>query len=69
MWLQSRGRSLTGGDVFAHGVTASEVLRTDAGQFVLAATRGRGVMAFRVEGTARLPSRIAGSSPISWRRS
>ena len=50
MWLQSRGRSQTGGDVFAHGVTASEVLRTDAGQFVLAATHtGGGVMAFRVE--------------------
>lgn len=50
MWLQSRGRSVIGGDVFAHGVTASEVLRTDTGQFVLAATRsGRGVMAFRVD--------------------
>ena len=50
MWLQSRGRSQTGGDVFAHGVTASEVVRTDAGQFVLTATRaGGGVMAFRVE--------------------
>ena len=53
MWLQSRGRSLTGGDVFAHGVTASEVVRTDAGQFVLAATR-EGVMAFRVEGNGAL---------------
>ncbi|MEI4233889.1 M10 family metallopeptidase C-terminal domain-containing protein [Roseovarius sp. D22-M7] len=49
MWLHSRGRSWTGGDVFAHGVTATEVLHTDAGQFVLAATRSSGgVMAFRV---------------------
>ncbi|MGI3210084.1 hypothetical protein ACROSR_03105 [Roseovarius tibetensis] len=57
MWLQSRGRSGTGSDVFAHGVTASEVLRTDAGQFVLAATRsGGGVMTFRVgtDGTLTL---------------
>jgi Ca2+-binding RTX toxin-like protein len=57
MWLQSRGRFASGGDVFAHGVAASEVVRTDAGQFVLAATRsGGGIMALRVgqDGTLTL---------------
>lgn len=50
MWLQSRGRSGTGGEIFAQGVTATDVLHTDAGQFVLGVTRsGGGVMAVRIE--------------------
>lgn len=50
MWLRSGGPFGTGGEIFAHGVTASAVFHADAGTFVLGVTRaGGGVMAFRIE--------------------